>query len=1171
MSLIPSVDCSPSSTLLNAVSNAVIEVSDKGLILYANTAVENMFAFPQATVIGTEINALLPHSFVAVNNSFASHVFKPINGSQTSFTGTCTAVKQTGEPLVLNVSITPLNQQQGKSYLLTIVEATSHTAPEDGINNVLQRLKIATDVAEIGIWEYDLASRQFIWDERMFAIYDIDPNNFTGKLEDWSDSLHPDDYAHTFDFYQQAFHEDCKFDLSYRIITPDGTERFIRSIGRPLHGPQGEITKMVGVNYDLRARYQEHEQLDHTLRNTELVSKLLQETDYGVVITDQYSNIKWVNAGFTRISGYHLHEVKGKNPGQILQGRDTSPAIVQQMHLAIGQRQPFKVEVLNYSKSGRPYWMKIDSQLIVEHGQFRGYIAIQSDISEQKNAEIALRQLNSMQKAILNNANLIIISCDIHGNILCSNQTAEILLGYSNEEMLTQVNILDLHLADELTRLARLQQMSPLKALFSNATLGKVEETDWTYVSKSGGQFPVQLTISSLSSKDNLEDGFLLVGRDLTQIKQLDKERQRQQELLETTGQMASVGGWELDLVEKKVVWSDEVYRIHELPLGSAIDLDNAINFYAPAARPVIQHAIDQSIAQGTKWDLQLPFITAKNNNLWVRAVGYAEYKNGKAVKLRGAFQDITQSKQTEERAKQASRAKSEFLANMSHEIRTPINGIMGMNDLLLATELTQKQRHFAQLIHSSGKSLLLLINDILDFSKIEAGKLSIQAIDFNLHLLLDNVIDTFADRAQKKGLELLIRLDKTVPKWINSDPGRIKQILTNLINNGIKFTHQGEIIVQVSQDSEQTLRISVKDSGIGIKQAKQQHLFNKFMQVDSSTTRNFGGTGLGLAISKQLTELMGGTMGVNSQLRQGSTFWFTIVLSPAQSQPTEQQIEKSTGFDLTTVLIVDDNISTREMMSKELERHKVRVFQADDAPQALKILRAHVQDVSPINLALIDAEMPGISGVELIKAIRSNPQFTALNIALMTPCQWSKKGLQTVSLGKMNYLDKPVKLNGLYNNLRLAITTGAQNRHRTPNSETKILNMQNKPPHILIVEDNFINQQVIVEMLKVLGCTMQATKNGQQAIDLLQTVTVPFDVILMDCQMPVMDGYETTRAIRNNTHPNIATNIPIIALTANAMKGDKEYCLAAGMDSYLAKPIALKKLGAELRRWLSK
>jgi two-component system sensor histidine kinase/response regulator len=214
---------------------------------------------------------------------------------------------------------------------------------------------------------------------------------------------------------------------------------------------------------------------------------------------------------------------------------------------------------------------------------------------------------------------------------------------------------------------------------------------------------------------------------------------------------------------------------------------------------------------------------------------------------------------------------------------------------------------------------------------------------------------------------------------------------------------------------------------------------------------------------------------------------------------------------------------------------------------------------------------MPGISGVELIKAIRSNPQFTALNIALMTPCQWSKKGLQTVSLGKMNYLDKPVKLNGLYNNLRLAITTGAQNRHRTPNSETKILNMQNKPPHILIVEDNFINQQVIVEMLKVLGCTMQATKNGQQAIDLLQTVTVPFDVILMDCQMPVMDGYETTRAIRNNTHPNIATNIPIIALTANAMKGDKEYCLAAGMDSYLAKPIALKKLGAELRRWLSK
>ncbi|MFQ3237663.1 MAG: two-component system sensor histidine kinase/response regulator, partial [Paraglaciecola sp.] len=966
MSFIPDADCSPSSVLLDAVSSAVIEVSGKGLILYANPAARNMFTSSQATLIGKEINTLLPHSFSATNNRFASHIFNRLEESQTNFAAICSGIKTNGELLVLHVNITTLDQKQGKSYLLTIVETTRQTPADDGIYNMIQRLKIATDVAEIGIWEYDVTSRQFIWDEHMFAIYGIEPNNFSGKLEDWSDCLHPDDYAHTFDLYRQAIDQGSKLDLSYRIMTPDGTERFIRSIGRPLYCPQGKTTKMVGVNYDLRARCQENEQLDPTLKNTEMVKKLLQETDYAVVITNQHGNIKWVNAGFTRLSGYHLHEVIGKNPGHILQGVDTNSATVQKMHLAIEQRKPFKVQILNYSKSGRPYWIKIDSQLIIDHGQFVGYVAIQSEISEQKNAEIALRQSDSMKNAILNNANLIIISCDIHGNILTSNQTAETLLGYSHEEMLSRINILDLHLADELTHVDASQQRSPLELLFSNASLGNVEETEWTYISKTGREFPVNLTVTTLGDNNNLDNLFLLVGRDLSQIKQLDSERKRQQELLETTGEMASLGGWEFDLIENKMIWSDEVYRIHELPLGSTVDAKNALNYYAPASQPLIQKAIAQSIFDGGKWDLQFPLITAKNNHIWVRTVGHAEYLNGKAVKLRGAFQDITTLKKTEEKAKQASRVKSEFLANMSHEIRTPINGIMGMNHLLLATELTKKQRRFAQLVQSSSESLLLLINDILDFSKMEAGKLSIEVIDFNLHLLLGNLIDTFADRAQQKSLQLIISLDKTVPQWIKSDPGRIRQILTNLISNGIKFTQKGKITLQVSHNSEQTLYFSVKDSGIGIGQTEQQHLFGKFMQVDTSTTRNFGGTGLGLAISKQLTELMGGTIGVDSQLQRGSTFWFTIPLSHSLSLQTEQQAEKVADIRLATVLVVDDNIISREILGKKLEESGVEVFQAQNAQQALKILRAHVQNSSPIDLALIDTQILGINGVEL-------------------------------------------------------------------------------------------------------------------------------------------------------------------------------------------------------------
>ncbi|MFQ3235687.1 MAG: two-component system sensor histidine kinase/response regulator, partial [Paraglaciecola sp.] len=279
---------------------------------------------------------------------------------------------------------------------------------------------------------------------------------------------------------------------------------------------------------------------------------------------------------------------------------------------------------------------------------------------------------------------------------------------------------------------------------------------------------------------------------------------------------------------------------------------------------------------------------------------------------------------------------------------------------------------------------------------------------------------------------------------------------------------------------------------------------------------------------------------------------------------------EKVADIRLATVLVVDDNIISREILGKKLEESGVKVFQAQNAQQALKILRAHVQNSSPIDLALIDTQILGINGVELVKAIRSQPQFTALNITLMTPYKWSEKGLKTALLGKVNYLKKPIKLNTLYASLSQAFVQYRESQNEMSDSKIDIRNEQTKSLHVLIAEDNVINQLVVVEMLKTLGYTMEIAENGQRAINLLQTTTVPFDVIMMDCQMPIMDGYETARAIRCSAHPNYPAEIPIIALTANAMKGDKENCLAAGMNSYLVKPIALKALSAELKRWIS-
>ncbi|MGY0637866.1 MAG: response regulator, partial [Paraglaciecola chathamensis] len=647
------------------------------------------------------------------------------------------------------------------------------------------------------------------------------------------------------------------------------------------------------------------------------------------------------------------------------------------------------------------------------------------------------------------------------------------------------------------------------------------------------------------------------------------KERQRQQDLLETTGEMAKLGGWELDLNSNKVTWSDQVYHIHELPIGSEVDLEKAMEYYPEEARPVVEEAINSSIANGNRWDLQVPFITAKGKHIWVRAVGYAEYQNDEPVILRGAFQDITEMKKAEEQAKEASRTKSEFLANMSHEIRTPINGIVGMNDLLLATELTKKQRHFAELVHSSSESLLLLINDILDFSKIEAGKLSIESIDFDLHLLLGNIIDTFASRAQQKGLELIFDLHPDVPQWIASDPGRIRQVLNNLLGNAIKFTHHGEIILRITLDGEKQLKFCIIDTGIGIHEDNQAALFSKFMQVDSSTTRNFGGTGLGLAISKQLSELLGGTVGVSSQWQQGSTFWFTIALEAfsrghGASTPWFPELDRS-----LQVLVVDDNPALSAILGQWLTTQNIQVYHAQNASLALKRLREQQLSSAKIDVALIDTSLPGINGIELTKAIRSNDQFAKLHVILMTPHDWLETGTASQLSGPVSYIAKPVKPASLGAAFSGALSSNSPAKAVQEEPDVKLLNKYFQTPNILLVEDNFINQQVVIEMLKKLHCSVQVAENGQEAIHTLEDADKGFDLILMDCQMPIMDGYEASRKIRNNLHSNYASTLPIIALTANAMKGDREACLSAGMNAYLSKPIILAELKTELQKWL--
>jgi PAS domain S-box-containing protein len=638
-----------------------------------------------------------------------------------------------------------------------------------------------------------------------------------------------------------------------------------------------------------------------------------------------------------------------------------------------------------------------------------------------------------------------------------------------------------------------------------------------------------------------------------------------------------------INSLPQSIFWKDTDLRY----LGCNYNFAREAGFNSPeeVIGKTAEETAWQEVAKLREWDLQLIGTgnsqhhvlerkTAGANSaiLEVRKVPMNDSERN-IIGILGTCEDIT-DKVLADRAIEANRAKSQFLANMSHEVRTPMNGVLGMAELLLGTDLDDHQKKLTETVFKSGKALLRVLNDILDFSKIEAGKLELEIVDFDLCDQVEEVMELMAEHAHRKRLELICQIESDVPVLLKGDPGRLRQILTNLLGNAIKFTLQGEVLARVflieKTDESVLVGFEVRDTGIGIPQEALARIFEPFSQSDGSMSRKFGGTGLGLSICKQLCEMMGGEIGVESNPGKGSTFRFSLRIGRQCSTRLAPEPVREHLQDLR-VLIVDDNETNRLILHHQMNSWGIQDNSAESGMKALEMLRSAAEAGTPFDVAILDMMMPGMDGLELAQHIKAEPAISGVVLIMLTSVGQYGDIEAARKAGVRAYLTKPARQSQLYNAL-VSLTRGrSQEQDLIPPAHKEPVRQSSFAGPILLAEDNPTNRQVCKAMLKRLGVEVDMVFNGREVLDALSRKS--YKLVLMDCQMPEMDGFEATRRIRANeaaiSSASPSSRVTVIALTANAMSEDREQCLAAGMDDYLSKPFSLDQLDSVLGRWL--